>query len=714
MVQGWCVTGAEADLSAYAEPLEVARGLVRLGVPVFTAESRGGGRFYYPPAWERMVPDETVIDRWRPGMALCAVTGIVFDVIDVDPRNGGLASFQSVYDLMTTWAGRSRTASGGWHDWFLSLGLRKKTGLLPGIDYQGGAPDGQGRGFVFLPPTVRPSKADGQLNPYVWEHPPTIGDGHVGNEALRDLILRSTGSSAGGTGSSDYTDPDLDPLITGGIPAGEDQDPVLRDVVWKLVLAGHGDAMIEFVWWTIVNLTPQTREESWEAADFLRHLNSAREKLGKPMTPEERFALLPTGAGENPDDGELVPAWYRDLFEGDPALQRRALQRRFDRETDRIARADEDERERRRLAAAVVNEIEVLDGEAFIFKEVIEVESFWGRGDTVLWPKDEGLMIAGPQNIGKTVLEQNLMLRRIGIGQGDLLGYPVVVNEDPDALFLYLAMDRPAQARRSIRRMVADNPVDRGIVQRHLRFWAGPLPLNPATGDPARLIEWATAYCGGRVPSAIFCDSYKDLAVGLSKDEVGSAINLAVQACIMAGAQWVGAHHHRKGDGQRAPRSLDDVYGSTWLTSGLGSVAMVWGNPGSLTVELSQLKSPADQMDPIHLVHDPVTGWLTIDVDENVEPLDVVGRRGEAGITAPEFGFEMYHDQPSAAAARTRAKRTLDRLVGTGELVRFEDPASGRAGRRAYRYRLARYDLPAAGPSADTLRVAFEEGEEAG
>lgn len=71
----------------------------------------------------------------------------------------------------------------------------------------------------------------------------------------------------------------------------------------------------------------------------------------------------------------------------------------------------------------------------------------------------------------------------------------------------------------------------------------------------------------------IVADSYKDLASGLSNDDVGSAINIAVQEVIARGREWLGVHHTRKAQvGNKTPRTLDDVYGSTFLTAGLGSV----------------------------------------------------------------------------------------------------------------------------------------------
>jgi hypothetical protein len=88
------------------------------------------------------------------------VTGIVYDVIDIDPRNGGKESFEKMSEALgddgpeVLW--KVKTPSGGLHLYVESLGIRKrKFRSLPGIDLQAGDGDGLGRGFVFLPPTVR-------------------------------------------------------------------------------------------------------------------------------------------------------------------------------------------------------------------------------------------------------------------------------------------------------------------------------------------------------------------------------------------------------------------------------------------------------------------------------------------------------------------------------------------------------------------------------
>jgi len=151
--------------------LEVARGLARAGVPLFLARADPGRPtgFQEPYGWHRAEPDPEVADQWRPGMALCAVMGRALDLVDIDPRNGARPLQE---DLPTPYL-ESETPSGGQHLFVAPLGLESRDGAWPGVDYKGGAPDGSGRGYAFIAPTVRRSKVDGLERPYRWVAPPT-------------------------------------------------------------------------------------------------------------------------------------------------------------------------------------------------------------------------------------------------------------------------------------------------------------------------------------------------------------------------------------------------------------------------------------------------------------------------------------------------------------------------------------------------------------
>jgi hypothetical protein len=163
-------------------------------VPLFLAGLDGDGNPLCPTAWQQTAPgDLTPVTTWRPGLALCAVMGHAFDVLDVDPRHDGTESARSLRDQlgdsMPTIYARVATPSGGWHYWIAPLGVGKHTGFMPGLDLQGGKPDGTGRGFAFMPPTVRPSKADGVPRPYRWTEAPHTAPGNDTSGALLAKLI---------------------------------------------------------------------------------------------------------------------------------------------------------------------------------------------------------------------------------------------------------------------------------------------------------------------------------------------------------------------------------------------------------------------------------------------------------------------------------------------------------------------------------------------
>lgn len=156
--------------------LGVACHMIQIGIPVFVAARNSmdtGPEFLYPKGWETTRPNESVIDRWRPGMALCAVTGVRADVLDTDPRNGGA---ESRADLMAAgvWPrvyGTVLTPGGGTHEYIARTNVAKAV-LAAGVDLQAGLADSTGRGFVFLPPTERRAKGGpraGEMVEYCWD-----------------------------------------------------------------------------------------------------------------------------------------------------------------------------------------------------------------------------------------------------------------------------------------------------------------------------------------------------------------------------------------------------------------------------------------------------------------------------------------------------------------------------------------------------------------
>jgi len=212
---------SDADVTPeQREALDIARNLIEHGVPVFSAPpcpaANGGtcerkghtGQQEYdlPPKWQLTVPSMTHLERWRPGWALGAVGGHTADFLDEDPRNGGSTSVAEL-KAAGQWPrlfGIQQSASGGFHYIISAIGEREANGFMPGLDYQGGAPDGQGRAFVWIAPTVRRSKAAenaGQRCTYRWLEVPDLDyldefriEGQAGNsddsiEGLRDRLI---------------------------------------------------------------------------------------------------------------------------------------------------------------------------------------------------------------------------------------------------------------------------------------------------------------------------------------------------------------------------------------------------------------------------------------------------------------------------------------------------------------------------------------------
>lgn len=173
-----------------ARALAIARDLAKAGVPLFVAppcvpdcarpghdggRGTGGSGFDLPGGWQSVPADPEAVSRWRPGWALAAVCGYGLDVLDVDPRNGGHVA-EAELRAAGVWPrtyGRAATPSGGTHDLIRSLGVRKGT-PYPGVDLQAGDVHGDGRGFVFISPTVKRSKVDGVARPYVWVTEPDL------------------------------------------------------------------------------------------------------------------------------------------------------------------------------------------------------------------------------------------------------------------------------------------------------------------------------------------------------------------------------------------------------------------------------------------------------------------------------------------------------------------------------------------------------------
>ena len=274
----------------------------------------------------------------------------------------------------------------------------------------------------------------------------------------------------------------------------------------------------------------------------------------------------------------------------------------------------------------------LVTGGSFLFDGSGKSVAVWGDGDEVLCAEDEGTMITGPQGVGKSTGVQQYVLHRIGLRTGRFLGYSV---QRAQGKVLYLALDRPAQIRRSILRMVTEDQKE--YLEEHLLFWRGPLPFD-VIKDSKALADFAEQHGA----SDVIVDSYKDLNPSLQRPEIAGAINNATQEVIARGIQWFGINHQRKATSEnKRPTTLDDVFGGQWLTGGLGSVIVFWGEPGDTDVELIHRKQPEAVVGPFTIRHDHKAGRTVKLESEDERILPSVRQSGAGGISEPELTLHV-------------------------------------------------------------------------
>lgn len=186
--------------------LDTARYLAKCGVPIFLADpkerdSKGHLDYTFPPGWQKTEADPSVLDRYKPGMAVCAVMGYTVDGVDKDPRSGGDLPPELTPDSY----GRQITPSGGTHDLVAPLGVSSRNGVLPGVDVKAGLPDKSGRGFLFIAPTMRTSKEDDQDRRYRWETRPDLDQLMlIGGDSTGQKLAKLVQAPRSSTGQASY------------------------------------------------------------------------------------------------------------------------------------------------------------------------------------------------------------------------------------------------------------------------------------------------------------------------------------------------------------------------------------------------------------------------------------------------------------------------------------------------------------------------------
>jgi len=351
------------------------------------------------------------------------------------------------------------------------------------------------------------------------------------------------------------------------------------------------------------------------------------------------------------------------------------IRRRADYEYINV-RAREEALERRRIELAeqakktALTSTRVHDGAAFLLAEDETPPAIWGSGDDILWARGEALIIWGPQGVGKTTVAGQLLAGTLGI-LPEVLGLPVVPT---DKRVLYLAMDRPKQARRSLRRLF--KPEHAEILRERLVIWTGPPPADFAV-VPETMLEMATMF-GADV---VFVDSLKDAAVGLAKDEVGAGYNRARQLALAEGIEVVELHHPRKaGENGAKPDGINDMYGSTWIPSGAGSAILLWGEAGDAMVEFHHRKQPMNTVGPFKIEHDAHAGLSTVHVDDRHDLVALARRCATTGVSAKDAAAALNDTAAPNERQTAAARRKLQDLEKKGMLVVRDSVGSGGRG----------------------------------
>jgi AAA domain len=307
----------------------------------------------------------------------------------------------------------------------------------------------------------------------------------------------------------------------------------------------------------------------------------------------------------------------------------------------------------------------LVTGAVFLDLADDDTRPAWGDTEVCLWMPGESLMLVGPPGVGKTTLAHLVLWARLGL-LDDVLGWPV---EPAKGKILYLAMDRPKQIARAMKRLML--PEHREVLDQRLTVHRGPLPV-----DLCESPEWATELAEKLEAGTIVVDSLKDVLPDPSDEKRAGQYNLARQHALAQGIEWTELHHNRKaGAGNKEPNTLEDVYGSRWLTAGAGSVLSLFGEPGDTVVSLKQLKTPAGELFPRKVVLDKLAG--TMDLYEDVDAAALLWHAGRAGYTVKGLAMRLHGTSSPNASQVESTRNKLKRMASAGELETFTHPVDG-------------------------------------
>ncbi|MDH6190275.1 replicative DNA helicase [Streptomyces sp. CZ24] len=443
----------------------------------------------------------------------------------------------------------------------------------------------------------------------------------------------------------------------------------------------------ETIWHALLT---QHREDKPTDPIVLTELLQQQGDLQRVGGPTYVFQLAdaPYGTGSAEHHAEIVRAKadLRRLMTSAVRTLQRAQEPGADPEAIRSEVEAEVRAERERALASGQGRLSrfATNGWSFVKESGADTEPLWGTREKAVWASGESLMIVGAPGVGKTTLAHQVIFARIGL-QETVLEMPVA----PSRRVLYLAMDRPKQIAKAMARRVFST--DEKILRERLVVWEGPLPAT-LDKEPDLLADLAAAHQA----DTIVIDSLKDAVSTMVDDSLAVAFHNARMRAIRNGVEIMELHHQRKAtaDPPRGQRpSLDQVYGSTWFTSGAGSVLFVTGRAGDPAVTLHHLKTSTGEVGPLDVTHDHVRGTTT--VDPTKDPAALL-RNAPNGMSARELAAILIGGDPERADIE-KARRHLSRLVDDGLATKADGMAGGAGGGQQARYYASARHLTAVG-----------------
>ncbi|MDZ7676180.1 MAG: hypothetical protein U5K30_14075 [Acidimicrobiales bacterium] len=98
------------------------------------------------------------------------------------------------------------------------------------------------------------------------------------------------------------------------------------------------------------------------------------------------------------------------------------------------------------------------------------------------------------------------------------------------------------------------------------------------------------------------------------------------------------------------------MYGAKWLTAGMGSVFLLWGDAGDKAITTRHLKPIYEKATPMDLKVNHGDGWLdVISVQQqDMDAATLLAKAGSSGVTAGAVAKALFGDTSRNAKQKAR------------------------------------------------------------